>query len=129
MSQSDPKIDSLYAEWGDAFRRQNVDAILALMTPDYVVWYSGAPELKCCGLRSRLEAAFASYEINSNFECVERLVAGDIAFDRGWDIQTLQPRSGGEPLISRQRVFLVLRRCSSGEWRFARGMSQPGPAV
>jgi len=127
--QSEPKIDALYEAWGEAFRRQNVDAILELMTPDYVLWAPGAPELDAEGLRPILRAAFTSYAITSTFECIERLVAGDLAVDRGWDVQQLQPRSGGEVKVNRQRVLLVLRRCADGEWRFARGMSQAGPAA
>lgn len=33
MHQSEQRIDDLYAEWGEAFRRQDVDAIAELMTP------------------------------------------------------------------------------------------------
>jgi uncharacterized protein (TIGR02246 family) len=126
---SEPEIDDLYAAWGEAFRRQDVDAVVELMTPDYVLWAPGAVELNAEGLRPRLKAAFAAYEITSTFECIERLVAGDLAVDRGWDIQRLRSRSSGEERINRQRVMLVLRRGSDGEWRFARGMSQPGPAA
>jgi ketosteroid isomerase-like protein len=129
MYQSEQSIDDLYAEWGEAFRRKDVDAIMELMTPDYVLWALGAPELNAEKLRPRLSAAFADYEITSTFECVERLVAGDLAVDRGWDIQRLRSRSGGEAIVNRQRVMLVLRCGSDGKWRFARGMSQPGPAA
>jgi ketosteroid isomerase-like protein len=127
--QSEAAIDDLYTAWGDAFRRQDVDAIVELMTSDYVLWAPGAPELDAESLRPPLKAAFAAYEITSTFECVERLVAGDLVVDRGWDIQQLRPRSGGEEVVNRQRVMLVLRRSSDGKWRFARGVSQPGPAA
>jgi len=129
VQQSKAGIDDLYAAWGEAFRRQDVDAVVELMTPDYALWAPGAPELDAEALRPRLKAAFAAHEITSTFECIERLVAGDLAVDRGWDIQRLRSRSGGEEVIHRQRVMLVLRRCSDGVWRFARGMSQPGPAA
>ena len=122
------EIDALYLAWSDAFRHQDVDAVLALVTPDYLLWAPGAPELDVAALRPRLSAAFAAYEISSTFDCQERLVVGDLAFDRGWDVQTLQPRAGGAVLSHRQRVFVLLRRGSDGTWRFARGMSQPGPA-
>jgi ketosteroid isomerase-like protein len=127
-SQAEHAIDDLYAAWGEAFRRGDVGAIVELLTPDYVLWAAGAAELDVESLRPRLKAAFAAYEITSTFECVERIVAGDLALERGWDIQRLRPRSGGEEVVSRQRVMLVLRRSSDGQWRFARGMSQPGPA-
>lgn len=77
--------------WGDAFHRQDINAVVELMTPDYVLWASGAPQMSAVGLRPRLKAAFAAYEITSTFECIERLVAGDLAVDRGWDIQRLRP--------------------------------------
>jgi ketosteroid isomerase-like protein len=125
----EPRIDALYAAWSEAFQRQDVDAILELMTPDYVLWAPGAAELNADGLRPRLKAAFAAYTITSTFECLERLISGDLAVDRGWDIQQLQPRAGGEVLVNRQRVMLVLRRSSNGEWRFARGISQAGPVA
>lgn len=127
MNQVERGIEDLYAAWGDAFRRQDVDAVIELMTQDYVLWSPGAAEVSAEGLRPHLSAAFAAYEITSKFECVERLVAGDLAIDRGWDIQELRPRLGGDAVIHRQRVMLVLRRSSNGTWRFARGISQAGP--
>jgi ketosteroid isomerase-like protein len=57
------------------------------------------------------------------------LLAGDLAVDRGWDVQRLRPRTGGDEMFNRQRVMLVLRRGSDGNWRFARGMSQAGPTA
>jgi ketosteroid isomerase-like protein len=125
----EPGIDDLYAAWGDAFHRQDINAIVELMTSDYVLWAPGAPEMNAASLTPRLQAAFAAYEITSTFECVERLVVGDLAIDRGWDIQRLRPRAGGDEIVNRQRVVLVLRRSSDGQWRFARGISQPGPAA
>jgi ketosteroid isomerase-like protein len=94
--QSERGIDDLYAAWGEAFRRADVDAVIELMTPDYVLWAPGVPELDAESLRARLKAAFAAYEIASTFESAERLVTGDLAIDRGWDIQRLRSRSGGE---------------------------------
>ena len=129
IHESDPRIDDLYRAWGDAFHRQDVDAVIALLTPDYTLWAPGAPPLSADGLRPRLAAAFAAYEIIPTFECEERLVSGDLAFDRGWDTQKLCPRAGGEIQSHRQRVFLLLRRCPDDVWRFARGMSQPGPVA
>lgn len=125
---SEHGIESLYAAWYAAFRARDVEAILELLTPDYFLWAPGAPPLGREALRSRLEAAFQAYELTPRFECEERLVDGDLAFERGWDEQMIRPRSGGEPQTIRSRVFLVLQR-TAGRWRFARGMSQAGPAT
>lgn len=127
MSEADLAIDALYAAWGEAFRRQDLEAILDLLTPDYVLWAPGAPPMGREELRPRLAAALATYDLDPEFEREERLVAGDLAFERGWDVQRVRPRAGGEAQSQRQRVFLVLQRGEDGKWRFARGMSQPGP--
>jgi hypothetical protein len=34
---------------------------------------------------TRLAAALSAYEVTPSFEREERLVAGDLAFERGWD--------------------------------------------
>ncbi len=126
-SDLDPGIEALYAAWRDAFKRRDVEAILGLVTPDYILWAPGRPATAAASLRSQLEAALAAYDVESTFEREEQVVSGDLAFERGWDVQTVRPRAGGPARTARQRVFLILRRSPDGRWRFARGMSQPGP--
>jgi ketosteroid isomerase-like protein len=70
-----------------------------------------------------------AYDVTPSFELEERLVAGDWAFERGWDVQQVRPCNGGEVTTHRHRVFLMLQRGVDGRWRFARGMSQPGPTA
>jgi len=126
-SQVDSEIDRLYEAWSEAFRRRSVEGILDLLTPDYVLWPAGAAPITRESLAPRLAAALGAYEVTPSFEREERLVSGDLAFERGWDVQQIRPRSGGEVKTQRQRVFLVLKRGSDGRWRFARGMSRAGP--
>jgi uncharacterized protein (TIGR02246 family) len=128
MSDQDAEIDALYDAWRRAFRERDVDALLALVTEDYVLWAPGQPPIGVEALRPQLIAAFAAYDIEPAFERDERLVSGDLAVELGWDVQTVRPRDGGAAHTRRQRVFLALRR-TDGRWRFARGMSQPGPAA
>jgi len=122
-------IAALYSAWADAFRRADVDGVLDLLTPDYVLWAPGAPPMTRDHLRGMLEAAFAAYDVDPAFEREEQIVRGDIAFERGWDVQTARARLGGDVQTRRQRVFLILQRGPDGVWRFARGMSQPGPTA
>ena len=128
-SESDSEIDKLYEAWADAFHRQDLRAILDLLTSDYVLWPAGAQPMTRDSVESRLVATLSAYEVTPSFEREERLVTGDLAFERGWDIQQIRLRAGGEMKTHRQRVFLILRRGSDGKWRFARGMSQTGPTV
>jgi len=127
IREADSGIDALYVEWRDAFVRQDINAILELLTPDYVLWTPGAPPMTRQPLAPRLAAAFSTHYLLPSFEREEQLVSGDLAFERGWDIQEIRPRAGGDARIHRQRVFLLLKRGRDGKWRFARGMSQAGP--
>jgi ketosteroid isomerase-like protein len=129
MSDPRAETDALYAAWLAAFQDRNVDAILDLLTDDYVLWAPARPPLDAAALRPQLLAAFRAYHIEPRFEREEQLIAGDLAVERGWDCQTLRSRTDGVTQSQRQRVFVVLRRSPDGRWRFARGMSQPGPAA
>ena len=123
-------VDDLYAARGDAFRRHDVDAILALLTSDYTLYASGAPPLMGRdSMRPALAQALATYDISPSFERLDLLVDGDLAVDFGWDVQTVTPRAGSEPKTARQRVVLVMRRQADGRWLFARGLSQPAPVA
>jgi uncharacterized protein (TIGR02246 family) len=126
---SDPGIDELYWTWREAFGRGDVSGVLALLTPDYTLWPAGMPPMSIDGLRPQLEAAFAAYEIDSTFDRVECFVSGHVAIDCGWDVQVVRPKSGGQTLTRRQRVWVILRHGNDGRWRLARGIAQPGPAA
>jgi len=121
---TDPGIDQLYDTWRDAYARRDVDAVLRLLTDDYVLMAPGMPPVTSEKLRPLLEGAFAKYDVVSEFEREEQIVSGDLAFERGWDVQKVRVRDSGETTDRRQRIFLILRRGADGVWRFARGMSQ-----
>ena len=106
----------------------NVSAVMSMLTEDYILVPNGGVPQTRAMLLPRLTTAFLAYEVTSVFECEERLVDGALAFERGWDVQTVRPRNGGEVIVQRQRVFLVLRRGADGRWRFARGMSNAAPS-
>ena len=118
-------IDALYASWVDAFQRKDIDAVESLLTADYALFAPGREPAGWSAMRPALAAAFAAYDVAPSFEREEQIVSGDLAFERGWDVQHVEPRDGGEPRDQRQRVFLILRRGDDGRWRFARGIVLP----
>ncbi|MBV8520094.1 MAG: SgcJ/EcaC family oxidoreductase [Acidobacteria bacterium] len=121
----DDAIDELYRAWSDAFRTGDFDAIAGLLTPDYVLFAPGREPVGIDALRPQLERVFAAFEVSIAFEREERIVSGELAYERGWDVQTVRPRDGGEVREQRQRVFLILQRGDDGRWRFARGVVLP----
>lgn len=130
MSQAhepDAGIQYLHAAWTAAFERRDIEAILSLLTPDYELWPAGFAPVTRDSLRTRLQVTLEAWDITSTFNRHEQLISGDLAFERGWDVQTVTARGGGESRVQRQRVFLLLRRAPDGTWRFQRGMTSPGP--
>ncbi|HKV98661.1 MAG TPA: SgcJ/EcaC family oxidoreductase [Vicinamibacterales bacterium] len=121
-STGEGAIDALYAAWAEAFRRRDVDAVLRLLTDDYVLLRPGTPPMRAEVIRPALVTAFASFDVDVVFEREERVVSGDLAFEQGWDVQTTRPRAGGDARTQRQHVAVLLRRGADGAWRFARGM-------
>jgi len=125
----DQAIEALHDRWIRAVQDADIDALILLLTPDYVLWSPGSPPVVGPeAVRLLFEATFEVCDIEPSFELEERIISGDLAVERGWDVQTIRPGDGSAPRTRRQRAFLVLRRGDDGEWRFARGMSQAGPA-
>jgi uncharacterized protein (TIGR02246 family) len=126
MNEEGQGIVALHAEWVEAMRESNVARLLSLMHEDYVLWAAGVPPMQGRdAVRPALEAAFSRFEIDPSFVCEARVVEGDLAIERGWDVQVLRPRAGGDEITQRQRVMLVATKGTDGQWRFLWGMSQP----
>ena len=122
MIDHHPEITAFHARWADAMSRGDVDAIMSMLEPSYVLWLPNAPEMTRDALRPVLVATFARGRVESSFECEARVIRDGLAVERGWDVQTLTPANGEPARSARQRVTVVLRRGEDGEWRFAWGV-------
>jgi uncharacterized protein (TIGR02246 family) len=115
------EIDELFAAWMEAGKRGDAAALVSLITEDAEFWTHGAPAVKGReAVTAMMEGFFASFSYEQRFETLERVVAGDWAFVRGFELNRVTPK-GGETVEVRQRAFMVLRRDADGLWRFARG--------
>jgi uncharacterized protein (TIGR02246 family) len=118
------EIDLTFAEWKAAGRRGDAEAMAALVTEDGEFWSHGRPALKGReAVRQAFLAAVAEYDIEQEWESVERIIAGDWALDRGIERNVVIKKSDGTRIEVTQRGFSVLRKESDGWWRFARGMT------
>lgn len=116
-------IDALFAEWKVAMGRGDTERLLTFITEDAEFWTQGAAAVKGHdAVRSLFAAFFDTVSLRHEFHETERVVAGDIAFIRGFETNVLTPRAGGGPIEVHQRAFMLLQRVD-GQWRFARGMT------
>ena len=117
------EIDALFAEWKAAMSRGDAERLLTMITEDAEFWTQGAAPVKGRdAVRTLFAAFFDTVSMQQDFEEIERVVSGDIAFIRGYETNFLTPRTGGPPVEVHQRAFMHLRR-DDGQWRFSRGMT------
>jgi uncharacterized protein (TIGR02246 family) len=121
---SNAEIDRTFEEWKAAGRRGDAEAMAALVTEDGEFWSHGRPAMKGReAVKQAFLAAMADYDVEQEWESVERIVAGDWAFERGIEHNVVIKKSDGTRIEVTQRAFSVLKRESDGRWRFARGMT------
>jgi uncharacterized protein (TIGR02246 family) len=121
-------IEKLFRDWAEAGRRGDAQALAQMVTEDAEFWSQGAAPLRGReAVVPRMAAFFESYEMDQGFERQELILAGDLAFVRGMEINRVKPRDGTPAMEIRQRAFSILFRGPDGVWRFARGMTNRPP--
>ena len=121
-------IARTFERWRESLRAGDLDRLVDLVTEDVEFWSHAQPPLR--GRESVREAfapIFVEWTLDQAFECHELIVAGDLAFARGMEVNRLDPRGDGDAVTQRQRAFSVLRKGPDGVWRFARGMTNAPP--
>jgi uncharacterized protein (TIGR02246 family) len=122
-------IDQTLAEWASALADGDIVRISGLVTEDAEFWTQGAAPLTGRGaVAAAVAPILAAYKFSQRFDVHERCLGLDWVLLRGTEINTVEPRNGGPSAEIRQRAFSVLRRERDGRWRFARGMTNQGPA-
>ena len=118
------EIDVLFTAWKDAVARGDIDTLVALVTEDAEFWSRDTPAIRGReNMRALYASFFANFSMQQEFDEVERLVEGGLAFIRGTERNLLTPRGGGTAVEVRQRAFMILRLDADRKWRFARGMT------
>ena len=118
------EIDQLFADFTDALRRGDCDALAELVTEDAEFWSPGAPPLLGRDrVRTSMREVCEKYRVNRSWEEVERLIGDDFAVSVGIERTRAVPVAGGDPVEVVQRGWTMARRGADGRWRFARGIT------
>jgi len=128
MGSSNSAIEVLLSAWQKAIASSDLDAIAEMVTEDAEFWSNGrAPLIGRQSVKDAFRPVFDSYTMSQEFRCDELVVADDLAFMRGLEVNRLVSRDTGQETTVHQRAFSVMRRSADGSWRFSRGMTNQPP--
>jgi uncharacterized protein (TIGR02246 family) len=118
------EIDQLFADFSDALRRGDCDALADLVTEDAEFWSPGTAAVRGRDhVRSMLRDACQQYLVERTWDEVERVTGDDFVVSVGIERTRATPRAGGDPVEVTQRGWTMARRGTDGRWRFARGIT------
>jgi uncharacterized protein (TIGR02246 family) len=118
------EIDRLFADFSDALRRGDCDALADLVTEDAEFWSPGVPAMRGRDeVRTRMRQACEQYTVERTWDEVERVAGDGFAVSVGIERTLATPRAGGEAIEVVQRGWTMARRGADGRWRFARGIT------
>jgi uncharacterized protein (TIGR02246 family) len=110
--------------WEEAIKRQDVNALLDMVTDDVLFMPPNMPTVQGkAAVAEMFRIFFATSTVDQTFNPEEIQIGRDWAFARGQDVLTITPRAGGTPVRVEARGISILRREKDGIWRFARGMT------
>ena len=128
-AEANAGIDRTLAEWAAAIAEGDLALVSSLVTQDGEFWTHGiAPLVGRDAVESAFKPLLEAYKFSQRFDEQERCISPAWCLLRGVEFNTLEPRNGGRQRKVKQRAFSLLRRESDGRWRFARGITNQGPA-
>ena len=121
MTDDENAIHQLVAEWFEATKRGDLDAVLALMTDDVVFLVPGRPPMigkAAFAAASRAQAAHGPPEFEGRSEIQELSVHGDWAWM--WSRLSVSITPPGGQAVARSGHTLTILRKEGGRWLLAR---------
>ena len=118
------EIDQLFADFTEALRRGDCEALAELVTDDAEFWSPGASAVRGReNVRGMLRDACEKYLVERSWDEIERLTGDGFMVSIGIERTRAMPRAGGDAVEIVQRGWTMARRGADGRWRFARGIT------
>ncbi|GAB2867870.1 SgcJ/EcaC family oxidoreductase [Pseudoduganella ginsengisoli] len=123
-------IRAVIAQWMDATRLGNVDAVLPLMTEDVVFMVPGQPPMTgrdsfAAGMRGMA----TTHRVMPDSVVEEVAVSGDMAYCRTRLEVRIEPLGGGAAVRRAGYTLSVFRRSADGQWQLARDANLLAPVT
>lgn len=128
MNRDEEAIRAVVAAWMDASARGDVDAVLALMSPEAVFLVGGQPAMHgSAAFATSLRALLATHRIDAGGRIEEIEIAGDMAYCRSQLSVSAVPLDGGPARRMEGPTLTIFRRGSNGCWLLTRDANMLTP--
>ena len=120
-------INRIIELWDEVWAAGDVDAILALVTDDYIGMESNRPAIVGKeAFRESQQSFFDEYSVQDPKSVSEESrLAGDWAYGRGSWSGTYIPKAGGDPIHVTIKWMGISERQADGSWKISRLSSSP----
>ncbi len=127
-SRNRAEIEALSARWLAAERRQDVEAMLEMVTDDAVfLMPNGQSVTGKPAIAALFRSFFAAFSSDHHATIEEVEVFDTWAYVWWVETTVFTHRGGGPPVRLRGVGLSILRRDHDGRWRFARGINNLAP--
>jgi ketosteroid isomerase-like protein len=114
-------LDRIRREFQQAERDGDAVKMYSYIAADIVVMPPNMParrgeEISVASLRE----FFDTFKVDGEYKSEEIVIAGDWAFDRGTGTETLTPKNGAPPIVTRQANYVWIYRRDGDTWKQAR---------
>src|SRR5262245_53117285 len=110
-------LDQLFADFTDALRRGDCDALAELVTDDAEFWSPGQPAMRGREhVRTAMRSACEQFVVERSWDEIERLTGDGFAVSVGIERTRATPRAGGDAVEVIQRGWTMARRGADGRW-------------
>lgn len=128
-------MDDLYAinvaksEFREAYNTADPARIAALADPGMVEaahgrqWGFGVEGIS--KLEREMQELLRRFEVELKVIIIEIRIVGDLAYDYGWHLWRLKPRSGEAVIERKDRYVDIWKRNDKGEWKLQMYMDNP----
>jgi uncharacterized protein (TIGR02246 family) len=123
-------IRHLIETWLRATHDGDVEAVLALMSPDVVFLVAGQPPMEGRdAFGQAMRSMLVNHAVESSSEIDEITVSGDMAYCRTRLSVTLISKHGKTPILRSGPTLSILRKSADGRWLLTRDANMLGAAA
>ncbi|PKL83998.1 MAG: hypothetical protein CVV24_02055 [Ignavibacteriae bacterium HGW-Ignavibacteriae-3] len=128
-AQTDPviAIKNEINKWMRAYNQKDLNNSVAIMSDDFIGYYSGHPDQTKSKIKEQNEDVFKNKYLKAtlSMEASEIETSGDLAYVSIKQKWSFQPSISTKPQIALEKGILIFKKQSDGSWKMIRSSTFP----